>query len=245
MRPSRFIVLFSFFLCVPAVLLDASSYSGTMRKGNRFYKNELYSEALDHYLMGKKKNKNAEEPVFNAGAARYKMQDYTGSIESFVHLLQSEKLVAHAADIHYNLGNNYYKLGDYDKAVHHFTESLKKNPNNVNCKYNLELALQKLKESASETQKEDSADADTQRQTGKEAQQDTAGDDSGEENRKGSSPQQQGAERQQSAAKPADQKELSREEAQRLISSVNSDQTNTIGDIIRQRITRTTNEKDW
>ncbi len=244
MRPSRFIVLFALFLCVPAVLLDASSYSGTMRKGNRFFKNGLYSEALDHYLMGKKKNKNAEEPVFNAGAARYKMQDYVGAIESFEHLLQLEKLVEHAEDIHYNLGNNYYRLGDYEKAVHHFTESLKKTPNNVNCKYNLELALQKLKESAGETQKEDSPDGDTQRQRGKEAQQESAGDYSGEENRESSS-QQQGADSQQSAAKPADQKELSREEAQRLISSVNSDQTNTIGDIIRQRITRTTNEKDW
>jgi Ca-activated chloride channel family protein len=244
MRPLIFIVLFALFLCVPAVMLDASSYSGTMRKGNRFYKNELYSEALDHYLMGKKKNKNAEEPVFNAGAARYKMQDYTGAIESFELLLQSEKPVEHTADIHYNLGNNYYKLGDYEKAVHHFIESLKKNPNNVNCKYNLELALQKLKESAGKTQKEDTARSDAQKQRGKEAQQDAPGDNSGEETRKSSS-QQQEADRQQSAAKPADQKELSREEAQRLISSVNSDQTNTIGDIIKQKITRTTNEKDW
>jgi tetratricopeptide (TPR) repeat protein len=244
MRRSGFIILIAVFLFIPALMLDAASYSSIMRKGNRFYKNDLYSEALDHYLMGKEKNKNAEEPFFNAGAARYKMQDYTRAIESFEHLLQGEKLVEHAADIQYNLGNNYYKLGDYEKAVHHYTESLKVNSNNLNCKYNLELALQKLKESAGETQSEDQKTSDTQRQSGEDAQHDAPAEKSGNKNGKSSS-QQQGAEGQQSAAKPADQKELGREEAQRLIRSVNTDQTNTIGDIIRQRITRTTNEKDW
>jgi len=244
MRHPGFILLFAVFLCIPALVLDAASYSSIMRKGNRFYNNELYSDALDHYLMGKEKNKNAEEPFFNAGAARYKMQDYTGAIESFEHLVQGEKFIEHSVDIHYNLGNNYYKLGDYEKAVHHYTESLKMNSTNVNCKYNLELALQKLKESAGETQSEDQNKSDTQSQRGKEAQHDAPAENGGEQNNKSSS-QQQGVDRQQPAAKPANQKELSREEAQRLIRSVNSNQAHTIGDIIRQRITRTTNEKDW
>jgi len=244
MKRSGFILLFAVFLGISASVLDAASYSSIMRKGNRFYKNELYSDALSHYLMGKEKNKNAEEPFFNIGAARYKMQDYRGAIESFEHLLQGKKYIEHEDDIHYNLGNNYYKLGEYEKAVHHYTESLKMNPSDVNCKYNLELALQKLKESAGDTQSEDQNRSDTQRQEGEEARHDAPSENSSEQNSNNAS-QQQGADHQQSAAKPADQKELSREEAQRLIRSVNSDQARTIGDIIRQRITRTTNEKDW
>ena len=76
-----FIWVTAFFFVSIAALADP--YSRLINKGNRYYRNELFGEALRHYLEGKDKNPKALEPIFNTGDAYYKREDYSSSIESF------------------------------------------------------------------------------------------------------------------------------------------------------------------
>jgi Ca-activated chloride channel family protein len=239
------------FILLPCSFLEAGSYLSLMRKGNRFYKNELYGEALAHFLQGKEKNKKVVEPDFNASAALYKMEDYVRSIESLTEALQKRKKELKAADIYYNLGNNYYKLGDWQNAVQSYIKGLELNPYDLNMKYNLELALKKLKEN---TQPE------------KEKTQEEGVENTGKRKEKEGqpSPQDNNAEKKTTTEaspgrgalgstpgsaslsdSPSDAMELSQEEAKRLINSLNTDQAQTIREIIKSRISKETHEKDW
>ena len=207
-----------------------ASYSALIKKGNRFYKNELYIEALKYYLQGREKNRRAAEPVFNAGAAYYKMEDYIKSIESFSDSLQYGDREDKASDIYYNLGNSYFQLGDYSKAAESFMKGLDIDPYNLNMKYNLELALKKLRENEKKE---------------KENEQDEKGSGKEEEAAKKINEQNKSDREQPSASEASTRQDFTQEEAERLIKSLNTDQTRIIGDIIKQRVSKAQNEKDW
>ncbi len=249
-KKTALLFIFCFFL-LPCSILEAGSYSFLMRKGNRFYKNELYGEALSHFLLGKEKNKKAVEPDFNAGAALYKMENYVRSIESLTKALQKRKKELKAADIYYNLGNNYYKLGDWQNAVQNYIKGLELNPYDLNMKYNLELALKKLKEKTQpeEEKPQDEGVENTGKRKDKEGQH-SPQDNNAEEKTttKASEGESPGASTPGNASlsdSPSDEMELSQEEAERLINSLNTDQAQTIREIIKSRISKETHEKDW
>jgi len=202
---------------------NAEPYGSLMKKGDRYYKRDLYRDALGYYLEGNKKNRKALEPYFNIGTASYKTEQYIQSIEAFSKALQLTDNEERIADIQYNLGNNYFQMGDYQKAAQHYREGLEHNPYDLNMKYNLELALKKM------------AEKNPPPDTKKESQQKK------KENNKTHTPE----EKTNTAEKLPEKGELSPDEAERLINSVNNDQSKIFNDILQKRAGAVKNEKDW
>jgi tetratricopeptide (TPR) repeat protein len=198
-----------------------------MRKGNRVYRNSLFREAFGYFKEGMEKNDKSLVPHFNMGAALYKMEDYVQSIESLSAALERTSDPEEIAQIHYNLGNDHYQIGNYDKAAEHYIQALEKNPSDLNTKYNLELALKKLSGQASPSQEE------VKDEKGERGPEQTEGEQSDDAEHKGSSGEQETTD------------EFSREEAQRLVDSVNNDQSRIINEIIQNRAGKVKNEKDW
>jgi Ca-activated chloride channel homolog len=239
-------------LCIPPRQAEGASYYGLIRKGNRFFKNDLFREALGYYTRGGEKNPGAFEPAFNAGAALYKIEDYTRSVEILTRTLEETGKPQALADIHYNLGNNYFRLGDFEKAVEHYTKGLELDPNSLNMKYNLELAQRKLQQA--EKQKEErngGVDGGGKKEQDKPS--DAGGAESGrgggkkepgklEPGDRSSAPSQGGPSGENEGSRSGS---FSKEEAERLIGSVNTDQSKIVGDNIKQRLGRSQNEKDW
>jgi len=211
-----------------ASTLSADPYTSVMRKGIRYYKNQLYREALGFFQQGMEKNEKSLAPHFNTGAVLYKMEDYIQSIESLTASLERTKDDEEIAQIHYNLGNNHYQIGNYDKAAEHYVQALDKNPYDLNSKFNLELALNKLADQASPSQEE------TEDEKGEGGPEHAENQQSDEAEHKGSSGEQEQT-----------KDEFSREEAERLVDSVNNDQSRIINDIIQNRAGRVQHEKDW
>jgi Ca-activated chloride channel family protein len=248
MRRLRYIVIFLFLLwSLLSVDLFADSYWGLMKRGNRYYKNELYGDALRYYSEGDKKNPGVFEPAFNMGDALYKAEDYRGSIKSFDRSLPSARNDFERADIYYNLGNGYFMAGEYDRAIESYIRGLELNPTNLNMKYNLELALKRKKEEQERRETgvdERPSGGDGEPQGESEFRGDPESTESGAKNGKG-----QQVEKEESQGgiqnESGDERELSREEAERLLSSVNSDQVEIINDIIQQRVHGGETEKDW
>ncbi len=247
MRKSIFslcILTFFFFLLSEA---GAASYSRLIKRGNRFFKNELYNDALTYYLLGRVKNKKAIEPIFNSGASYYKMENYIKSIESFSEILEKEENRTEPSDVYFNLGNTYYKLGDYMKAVENYIKGLEIQPKDLDLKYNLELALKKLKE------REKNKNSDKNEEETREGERDENGEkkpggttDKPADKQSDKQENMDDAKREdQSESKSSDKQDLSRDEAERLIRSLNTDQSQTIGEIIKQRVSKIKNEKDW
>lgn len=226
-------------LCVPPRQAEGASYYGLIRRGNRFFRNDLFREALGYYIRGGEKNPGALEPAFNTGAALYKIEDYTRSVEILTRTLEETGKPEALADLHYNLGNNYYQLGDFGKAVEHYTKGLELDPNSLNTKYNLELAQRKLQQAEKqEEERNGGVDGGGKEEQGKPE----PGNQSSATSRGGTEQRQVPPSGGQEGSRSGP---FSAEEAERLIGSVNTDQSKIVGDNIKQRLGRSQNEKDW
>jgi len=221
-------LVFVLSLLFSAGTLSADPYTSVMRKGVRYYKNQLFRESLGFFQQGMEKNEKAPAPYFNTGAALYKMEDYVQSIESLTASLERTKDNEEISQIHYNLGNNHYQIGSYDKAAEHYIQALQHNPYDHNAKFNLELALKKLSGQSSPSQQE------TEDDKGEGGPEQTEDQHSDEAEHKGSEGEQE-----------LKDEEFSRKEAEQLVDSVNNDQSKIINDIIQNRAGRVQHEKDW
>jgi tetratricopeptide (TPR) repeat protein len=229
-RQRRILSLIAFLalaILVPAGV-QADPYTSVMRKGNRYYRNSLFREALGYFQEGGEKNPNSVVPLFNTGTTMYKMEDYINSADMLTQALERTKDDEEIAQIHYNIGNSYYQVGSYEKAAEHYIQALEKNPYDLNTKFNLEMALKKLADQAAPSQEETQDEKDSEGP--REAEGDL--DETGEH--KGSSGEQEPGE-----------KEFTQQDAQRLVDSVNNDQSRILNEIIQNRAGKVQNEKDW
>jgi len=126
-------------------------------KGNNFYKQKKYDEALTLYNQAQIKNPDSARINYDIGAAQFKKGDYDAAISSF------EKATAAKDNIleskaNYNIANSKYRLGklkentDLSKAVKLSRESLdyyqraiELNPRDEDAKANHELVERELK----------------------------------------------------------------------------------------------------
>jgi len=225
---------------------NADSYGRLIHRGNRYFKSGLYDEALDNYAKGEEKTPGVFEPVFNRADALYKGEDYRGAIEAFERSLSLSKRRHEKADIYYNLGNSRLMVGDYDEAIESYIKGLELNPANLNMKYNLELALERRraqdkKDSEREEEKGPRGGEKTP-ETG-DSKEDSPADDTPEKGEEKGNGQATG--NGQSDGADHNPRELSKAEAERLLTSVSSEQARIINDIINERIQGEESEKDW
>ena len=135
----------------------ASSLAKDVKKGNTFYNNQEYDQAIEKYREVLAKDPNSDIINYNLGAALYKKKDFDGTITHFQKslLTEDEKL---KEKTHYNLGNAYYKSGtekekaDLSAAVSQLKQSLGEyekvlaiNEKNEDALYNHEFVTKELK----------------------------------------------------------------------------------------------------
>lgn len=214
---------------------EAESLFRLIKRGNRYYKRELYRDALNYYSEGKLRDAKDPVPSFNEGAAYYKMEDYSGSLQSFSRTLELAESEERKSDVYYNLGNNYFKVGDYHKAIETFIKALNINPYDFDAKHNLELAQKRLKEQQKDDQPEEEKSGESRTQKGEDKEKKAQ-----ESNEREPRPAQG-----ESDEATAPMRDFTQEEAQRLFESMKSDQTQIIADIIKKRASKEENAKDW
>ena len=242
-RTTGILALFAVVSILSAAECSADTYGRLIHRGNRYFKGGLYGEALDNYIRGEEKNPGVFEPVFNRADALYKGEDYRGAADAFERSLDFTKRGHEKAEIYYNLGNSLLMVGEYDEAIKNYISGLEINPANLNMKYNLELALERKK--AQEKK-------DGEREAGKGPQ-----DGSGEAPAEGDSEDNRPADKSPTDKNPTDKnptdesptdsnpRELSKAEAERLLTSVGSEQARIINDIIHERIQGEETDRDW
>jgi len=230
LRIFSILIFLIFILTFSYNLSRAEPYIFLIRKGNSYYKKELYQEALSCYSKAQQKREKEIEPLFNSGSTLYMMEDYVGAIDAFTKVLQEKNTdLKHKA--YYNLGNSYYKLGEYDKAASNYIKALELNPHDFNTKHNLEMALQKIEENTEKSKMDEIKGQKPEEQK----------KDNGE---KGKSEEKQ-TEKPVEGETQLPEELLSPDEARSLINALNTDQNQTIKEIIQKKIGKVENEKDW
>ena len=115
-----------------------------IREGNRLYQEKRYEDAITNYKEAIRINPSASIAFFNMGTAKYSQGYYASAINDFNTVL-ARKDAALEANTYYNLGNAFFKANMVKPAVHSYKEAVRLNPYDMDARYNLEVALERLK----------------------------------------------------------------------------------------------------
>jgi tetratricopeptide (TPR) repeat protein len=197
-----------------------------IRKGNREYDKNKFSEAEISYKKAVDNNKQSPDAVFNVGDALYKQNKFEEAGKQFTeNTTETEDKVKKSAGF-YNLGNSFLKANKVQESIDAYKNSLKLRPDNPEAKYNLAYAQDLLKQQQ-EQQKKQQQDKDKKDQNKDKNKQDQKKDqkDQNDKNKDQQKDQNNNQDQKQQQQQPQKQ-EISKEDAQRLLNSLANDEKN-------------------
>lgn len=140
--PGHFMILASAFLLLGMGIGDRSVEK--VREGNRYYHEKRYEEAVAYYEEAIKINPSNAVALFNMGTAKYRQGYYASAINDFNTALAKKGNVLDEKT-YYNLGNTFFKANMVKQSVYSFKEAVRLNPSDRDARYNLEIALMRLR----------------------------------------------------------------------------------------------------
>jgi tetratricopeptide (TPR) repeat protein len=155
-RVNRLQTLIIFGLLAMGVLVTACSPSAEKlnNEGNEAFAEETYLDALAAYEAALIESPELAEPYYNAANTLYR----EGAFSEATMLMQEALRYADDDSLQqsgfYNTGNSSFNLQEWETAIAAYTEALLRNPDDVDAKYNLELALRQLQQQQQEQEQQ-------------------------------------------------------------------------------------------
>jgi len=147
-------------LLISSTFLFGQLDLGFIRDGNKEYKEKSYTNSEESYRRALEIDAENYKGLYNLGNSIYQQGRFKEAVKHF------EAATAYAPDddsraqaLH-NLGNSHLKLQDFENSVKAYIEALRINPGDMETKYNLAYAMQKLKEQQKEQEKSDCDNGD-------------------------------------------------------------------------------------
>jgi tetratricopeptide (TPR) repeat protein len=172
------------------------------KQGAELYREGKLDEALTSFTQAQVDSPDAPEIHYNIGNVHYRKEEMEKSVEEYRASLRGEKEVQQPA--HYNVGNVHYKKQDFPSAVQSYKQALKINPNDIEARQNLELALQQSEGGGGESGEGE----DDEEQEKNEASDDQQREDQDKD------------QQQQPQADQSDPSSMNKEEAERLLAAL-------------------------
>jgi Ca-activated chloride channel family protein len=117
-----------------------------VKKGNQLYQQKKFKEASASYQQALQQNPAYAPGSFNLGNALIQQQQYDAARKVMTNAAKNSKDKQQQADANYNIGNTYMSEQKWAEAVEAYKQTLRKNPQDVDAKYNLSYALAKMKQ---------------------------------------------------------------------------------------------------
>jgi len=192
-----------------------------IREGNREFEKEKYDDSEILYRKAQEDTKLPFVTSFNIGDALYKQEKYEEAASQFLKLSEqeSEKL-ARAGSFH-NLGNSYLQASKLEESIEAYKNALRKNPNDLETKYNLAFAQDKLKKQQQEQQQDKDQNQD-QDQDKQDKNKDQENQDNNQNQDQQNEPQDQDQNQDQNQKPSPDQ--ISKEDAERILQALQDDE---------------------
>ena len=165
----REIVILLFTLLIVAGSVMAEDYISLNEKGNQAFKEQNYKEALEYYRQAEVERPETPELAYNHANALVESGNFEEATQKYNRALNTED-IGLQSDIYYNTGNSYFKQEDYVKAIESYQRALELNPDDLDAKFNLELARVRLQEQL-ERQPQDNQNQDQQQDQKQQQQQ--------------------------------------------------------------------------
>ena len=228
----RFITILSLVL-IPGSLLFAQREAGDVRKGNREYRKQNFTEAEVNYRRGLETNKDSYEAHYNLGDALFKQDKYADAqaeFETAAKMLDKKADKSRYAKAMHNIGNCNFAQQQYDKAVAAYQESLRANPKDNDTRYNLVKAMEMLQQQQQQQQNQQQNQDQQQQQQEQQQQQQEQNQDQ----------QQQQQEQQQQS-----EDQMDKETAEQILQALEQDEQDTQEKMQRQQGKKRRVEKEW
>lgn len=223
-----------------------------LRSGNKLYEKEQYAEAETQYRKAQDMNPTYEG-LFNLADVLYKQKRYEEALNILKQIARDDVAGMHAPDAYYNLGNTYFQMKKLPEAAEAYKNTLRRNPNDEEARYNLAYVLELMKQNNNQNNNQNNQnnnqnqnqnnpnDQNNQKQppkkdqgNGNNDQQDQNKDKNNDQNQNqdgqqnpdqnGQNPQGQNPEQGDGQSQP---NRMSREEADRMLDAVQSNEDNT------------------
>lgn len=186
-------------LCLAVAMLSgAALYAQTdrreVRRGNRDFRKENFSEAEIDYRRALVKDSTSFAASYNLGNTLYRNGDMEQARKSYETLKDAAAVSQYGADYYYNLGNAAAAMEDWQAAVDAYAQSLLRNPGDMDAKENYVYARGKLKDQQNgggQNDQDQNNDQNDQDQDKNDQDQDNQNNDSQDRNNDGNQNQDQ------------------------------------------------------
>ncbi len=215
----------------------AEDYIDLVKSGNAAFAANDFKKALEFYRSAETEIPESPELNYNIAGTLSREGKYEESVDMYTKSLNTTDINLEA-QAHYNLGNTYFHMEDYQNAITSYENALKINPNDLDAKFNLELARKRLKEQIKpEQQKQDQQQQQQQQQQEQQQQQnpDEQSDDQKD---------QQQQDQQQQEQQQQQQQEMTKEDAERILNAL-KDEQELQKQAKKQKAGGTYSGKDW
>jgi tetratricopeptide (TPR) repeat protein len=165
MMPKTRIILTIVGLTALALLATACSPSAAKLTGtgNEAFAQQAYEEALRSYQQAQAESPALAEPFYNAANVLYREGKYEEALKELQKAASFPQADKVAQASLFNAGNSAYNTKSWEAAIESYRQALLRNPDDVDAKYNLELALQQQQQEQQQ-QKQDQQQQDQQNQ---------------------------------------------------------------------------------
>lgn len=204
------------FFISKAQSATAQTANKLLREGNKLYSKEKYNNATESYAKALQLAPKDVRGYFNQGDALYRLNELDKSKELFDAVAKASKNTDIQARAFYNVGNILYKKEKYEESARAYKESLKLNPKDIDAKYNLMMALAKIKKDKNGGGGKNNQDQKDKQQQDKNKQQQQ---NQNNQQQNGNNQQQQQNKQQQQQ-----QGQLSKEQAQQLLDAMSAEE---------------------
>lgn len=181
----------------------AQSAEEVIRQGNEQYRKQDYTGAQSNY----EKAGDAVEGIYNLGNALYAQQQYEKAAEQFNKAAAQTTDPAVRSGAYHNLGNALLQQKKYQESIDAYKKALRDAPSNADTKYNLAYAQQMLKKQQQQQQQNQDQQKKDQKQDQKNKQQQDPQNKPNDQNKQNE----------------PDPKDMSKEELDRVLKSLNED----------------------
>ena len=222
--------MYILFLLVPITGMQgllAQSAEELINQGNEQYHKKDYTGAQSNY----EKAGEAVEGMYNLGNALYAQQQYEKAAEQFNKAAAQSTDPAVRSGAYHNLGNSLLQQKKYAESIDAYKKALRDAPANADTKYNLAYAQQMLKKQQQQQQKDQGQQKKDQQQQQKNKQQQDPQNKQNDQNKQNE----------------PDPKDMSKDELDRVLKSLNEDDK-AVQDKVNKQKTKPAGgdpDKDW
>lgn len=132
-----------------------------IREGNKEFARENFEKSELSYRKALEVTKAPYNASFNIGDALYKQEKYDEAAKQFEQLSEDEIDKIGKGYMYHNLGNSMLQSSKLEESIEAYKDALRNNPDDLETKYNLAFAQDKLKQQQQDQQQnKDNQDQD-------------------------------------------------------------------------------------